>query len=692
MALITQQELIDAAEDAQILEKVISDPADQSNPGHPDGTVTTRLGETYYNVQASLKAITDFSAALQWTFDDSTVIADPTAGKALLDDADVSLVTQLAVSGTDLAANDVSGFVETWDDSTNANKGTLVIRAYSGAFAIYAVTSVTDNTGWYTVNVEYLAGSGSFVDEERLYIGFARSGDTLADVQWRFDDDTSMADPGSGDFRFNDATIASVTAVAVSDLDYLGNDVSGYLNSWGDSTSAVKGTLIFRSTSAFAAFNITSITDNTGWSQVGVTYLSGVGSFSDGGQISVSFSRSGDSGGITPGGDNTFTGSNSFNGEFVLNGSQSETLTATTNNLALDATANRLEVDLTGDQTLNGLTGGSDGRIVVVRNVDTSETLTLAHDDAGSTAANRFALPSDQAFSVLPGHSVAMQYSSSRWRLIAQTFSTGTDEGDLVQVGYGSELPALGASNLTGVPYPPGFHYNVTVKLAADTDHDITFGQFSLRNDANDANVDASSSLTKQIDATFAEGDNQGGMASGQSIPTSGTMYAFAVTKDADGTVDVMYDTSDTGANVNAGWTAQRRIATIDIDASDNIIMVWDLDTAIIYPNDGSAASPANVSTSYREPMDNPFTGSFVNCTAQVLYDGSWGAANWAALVGSGGTGITAIQLDDDIVVQSGSYRILFSNGYMQGHPFGTITAQTSLPCRVIVEKTKGAS
>lgn len=317
MALITQAELIAAAEDAETLEKVINDPADQSNPGHPDGTVTTRLDETYYNVQASLKAITDFCGALKWSFDDSTTMADPTDGNLRLNNAAIASVTSIAISDTDKDSQDVSAYVNSWDNSTDANKGALVLRSYSGAFAIFTVTSLTDNSDWSQVDVTYVSGSGTFEDDETIYAGFSRTGDT---------------------------------------------------------------------------------------------------------------------GGITAGGANTFTGSNTFNGAFALYGAQSETLAAETDDLALDATANTLNIDLTGDQTLNGLTGGANGRIVVVTNIDATESLTLTHDDAGSTAANRFSLPSSQSFVVLPGHSVTLKYASSRWGLIAQTFAVGTSSGNLVEV------------------------------------------------------------------------------------------------------------------------------------------------------------------------------------------------------------------------------------------------------------------
>lgn len=132
--------------------------------------------------------------------------------------------------------------------------------------------------------------------------------------------------------------------------------------------------------------------------------------------------------------------------------------------------------------------------------------------------------------------------------------------------------PLARVSSIPAAAYPPGFVYNARVTInSTDSEHDLDVPQFSLRNDANDANIDAGSALTKQFDVTFAEGDGAGGMASGQSMPVSGTFYVFAVTKDLDGTVDVMGDVSSAGANINSGWTAQRLLAVVDTDASANI-------------------------------------------------------------------------------------------------------------------------
>lgn len=77
-------------------------------------------------------------------------------------------------------------------------------------------------------------------------------------------------------------------------------------------------------------------------------------------------------------------------------------------------TASRLRQSVTGDCSITGLTGGADGRVVLLENLGPN-TLTLTDADASSTAANRFEFDGDL---VLPsGASVILLYDGtlSRW-------------------------------------------------------------------------------------------------------------------------------------------------------------------------------------------------------------------------------------------------------------------------------------
>jgi hypothetical protein len=121
--------------------------------------------------------------------------------------------------------------------------------------------------------------------------------------QWTFDSSTSMADPGTGDLRLNNATLASVTAIAIADnsANTSNPDVSAAVLTWDDSTTTThRGTLTLRKASApqnFAEYAITGAsTDNSGWTQLAVTHTASNGSFSAADVLVVSFTRTGNVG------------------------------------------------------------------------------------------------------------------------------------------------------------------------------------------------------------------------------------------------------------------------------------------------------------------------------------------------------------------------------------------------------------
>jgi hypothetical protein len=86
------------------------------------------------------------------------------------------------------------------------------------------------------------------------------------------------------------------------------------------------------------------------------------------------------------------------------------------------ATTQEIRQDLTAAATITGLAGGAAGRLVIVRNLNATYTLTLAHD-VTSTAANRFYLPASTDLALPPGTCALLKYddTSSRWRLVSTT-------------------------------------------------------------------------------------------------------------------------------------------------------------------------------------------------------------------------------------------------------------------------------
>ena len=116
-------------------------------------------------------------------------------------------------------------------------------------------------------------------------------------VGYDFSTTTAMADPGSGNVRFNHATLASVSAIAIDDVDKNGVNQSAFIILWDDSTNTVKGTLVFRTAGGdVATFLITGLTDNSGWSQIAVTHVASSGTFANGEDTFIGFTRAGDKG------------------------------------------------------------------------------------------------------------------------------------------------------------------------------------------------------------------------------------------------------------------------------------------------------------------------------------------------------------------------------------------------------------
>ncbi|WP_109143859.1 hypothetical protein [Bradyrhizobium sp. SUTN9-2] len=153
--------------------------------------------------------------------------------------------------------------------------------------------------------------------------------------QYAFSATTTMADPGAGLLRLNNATLASVTAIAVSALtNATGNpNIRSYLSTWGSGSSVNRGTIEIRkigTPSTFAIFRVTAaVTDNTTWEQITVAYVTGNGTFSAADLLSVQFSRAGDAGGVTSLAGNT--------GVFTL----SHGLVASTNDIQFDVGLSR---------------------------------------------------------------------------------------------------------------------------------------------------------------------------------------------------------------------------------------------------------------------------------------------------------------------------------------------------------------
>ncbi len=118
-----------------------------------------------------------------------------------------------------------------------------------------------------------------------------------------------------------------------------------------------------------------------------------------------------------------------------------------------------------------------------------------------------------------------------------------------------------------------GYIDGLTTEIdASDLEHDIQINPGICTDSlvSNDKIIEVTAAFTKRIDAAWAVGDTNGGMATG-SVAADTEYNLIIIEKDSDGTVDMMFDVSATGANVPAGYTARRRIGSVFTDGSANI-------------------------------------------------------------------------------------------------------------------------
>lgn len=122
----------------------------------------------------------------------------------------------------------------------------------------------------------------------------------------------------------------------------------------------------------------------------------------------------------------------------------------------------------------------------------------------------------------------------------------------------------------------------------------------------------------------------------------------------------------------------------------------------IVYPNGGTAATPATATANSRYVEANPFPGKHVICEVQVLYSGKWGSAGWDGNSGSSGNSygtragqihIQGQPLPGDVVVQTGANGAAHGYSRLTGGVHGDIenVGIVSAPVRVLVYVVRGA-
>jgi len=148
----------------------------------PQGAPSTVTGPQGFTgpqgIQGNFGGIT-----LDYTFDTNITQSDPGIGKLKFNALNIPTATQLWIDDQNDSSTDIQTFLRTIDDSTSTMKGHFRIsnKADSTDFAIFTISAVTEQTGYFAVSCAYVSGSATaFSNGEDVIITFARTGDVGA--------------------------------------------------------------------------------------------------------------------------------------------------------------------------------------------------------------------------------------------------------------------------------------------------------------------------------------------------------------------------------------------------------------------------------------------------------------------------------------------------------------------------------
>lgn len=177
---------------------------------------------------------------------------------------------------------------------------------------------------------------------------------------------------------------------------------------------------------------------------------------------------------------------------------------------------------------------------------------------------------------------------------------TGIIDDDTMDTASASTLAT--SESIKAYAIPRSYLAGLGLSNDTDADHDIAVAVGKCKDSGDTTAIFFSAILTKQIDATWAAGDDAGGMNDSSGVTISTWYHVHALAAATSGVTDVGFDTSVTATNlladtavIAAGITKYRRIGSVLTDGSSNIIAFYQTGDTFLWkapPLDIDTASP----------------------------------------------------------------------------------------------------
>ena len=150
--------------------------------------------------------------------------------------------------------------------------------------------------------------------------------------------------------------------------------------------------------------------------------------------------------------------------------------------------------------------------------------------------------------------------------LTAATVVNPDDRFVMEQAGTSKSVSAA-------IMLPTSYIGGLITSNGTDADHDIDIAPGIARSADDTTSLRLAAAWTKQIDATWAVGDDAGGMEAADHPVQATTLYAlWLIMRPDTGVVDAMFSLDFSSPTLPTNYTKKRLIGSVRTDGSDNII------------------------------------------------------------------------------------------------------------------------